>query len=124
VYEDRAITAGTRYHYRLGVVENGQESFLGEVMVEVPAATALAIDAVRPNPADREMWVSFSLPLSESATLEVIDVSGRRVREQTVSGTGRHTVNLAAGVHLAPGVYLVRLTQAGKSVVMRASVVR
>src|SRR5262245_44392449 len=124
VYEDRAVTAGTRYHYRLGVVEDGQESFLGEVMVEVPAATMLAIEAVRPTPADREMWVTFSLPLSESATLDLIDVSGRRVHEQVVSGTGRHTVNLAAGVHLAPGVYLVRLTQAGKSVVMRASVVR
>jgi len=124
VYEDRAVTAGTRYHYRLGVVENGQESFLGEVTVEVPAAAALAIEAIRPNPADREMWVSFSLPLSEPATLDLIDVSGRRVREQVVSGTGRHAVDLAAGNRLAPGVYLVRLTQAGKSVVMRASVVR
>jgi len=124
VYEDRAIAAGTRYDYRLGVVENGQESYLGEVTVDVPAATSLAIETIRPNPADREMWVSFSLPLSESATLELIDVSGRRVREQVVSGTGRHTVDLAAGTRLAPGVYLVRLTQAGKSVVMRASVVR
>jgi hypothetical protein len=124
VYEDRAITAGTRYHYRLGVVENGQESFLGEVMVEVPATSTLAIEAIRPNPADREMWVSFSLPLSEPATLDVIDVSGRRVFEQVVSGTGRHSLDLAAGKRLAPGVYLVRLTQAGKSVVMRASVVR
>ena len=124
VYEDRAVTAGARYHYRLGVVENGQESFLGEVTVEVPAASMLAIETIRPNPADREMWVSFSLPLSEPATLDLIDVSGRRVREQVVSGTGRHAVDLAAGNRLAPGVYLVRLTQAGKSVVMRASVVR
>src|SRR5262249_52963360 len=110
--------------YRLGVMEDGQESFLGEVTVVVPAGSAFAIESVSPNPADREMWVAFSLPLSDAATLELIDVSGRRVREQTVSGAGRHTIDLAAGRRLAPGVYLVRLTQAGNSVVMRASVVR
>lgn len=126
VFEDHAVAAGTTYHYRLGVIEGGQESFLGEVAVTVPAtpALALAIETVRPNPADREMWVSFSLPVSEPATLELIDVSGRRVREQTVTGTGRQTIDLAAGPRLAPGLYLIRLTQAGQSTVKRVSVVR
>jgi len=124
VFEDRTVAAGTTYHYRLGVIESGQESFLGEVTVTVPATAALAIEAVRPNPADREMWVSFSLPLSEPATLELIDVSGRRLRELTVTGTGRQTIDMAAGVKLAPGLYLIRLTQAGQSIVKRVSVVR
>src|SRR5206468_8246934 len=96
-YEDITVTAGTRYHYRLGVVENGQESFMGEVTVDVPAAAAsLAIEPVRPNPADREMWVSFTLAGAAPATIELLDVSGRRVRERTVSGAGRQTIDLAA----------------------------
>src|SRR5262245_12674733 len=123
VFEDRSVEPGARYHYRLGVLEGAEESFLGEVTVDVPAPV-FAIEAVRPNPADRELWVTFSLARSDAATLELIDVAGRRVREQTVSGIGRQTVDLVAGARLAPGVYLVRLTQHGRSVVMRASVVR
>ena len=123
-FEDRSVEPGTRYDYRLGVLEGTRESFLGEVTVDVPAALELAIEAVRPNPADRELWVTFSLPGPSSARLELIDVAGRRLREQTVSGVGRQTVDLAAGVRLAPGVYLVRINQDGRSVVMRASVVR
>jgi len=126
IFEDRAVSAGTTYHYRLGVIDAGQESFVGEVTIAVPSAPALAlaIETVRPNPVDREMWVSFSLPSSAPATLELIDVTGRRVREQTVSGTGPQTVDLAAGPPLAPGLYLIRLTQAGRSTVKRVSVVR
>jgi hypothetical protein len=124
VFEDRSVQPGTRYYYRLGVLEGTRESFLGDVTVDVPAAPGLAIEAVRPNPADRELWVTFSLPGPASATLELLDVSGRRIRAQTVSGAGRQTVDLAAGGRLAPGVYLVWLLQDGHSVVVRASVVR
>jgi hypothetical protein len=70
------------------------------------------------------MWVSFTLPGNESATLELIDISGRRVRERSIAGAGRQTLDLAAGARLSPGVYLIRLTQAGRSMVRRASVVR
>ncbi len=124
VFEDRDVAAATRYHYRLGVHEGTQESFTGEVTVDVPAGVALVIDDVRPNPADREMWVSFSLPGNEPATLELIDITGRRVRERTVSGLGPQTVDLAAGARLSPGVYLIRLTHAARSTVKRVSVVR
>jgi hypothetical protein len=41
-----------------------------------------------------------------------------------VSGSGPRTIDLAAGVNLAPGVYVIRLTQAGQSTVKRVSVVR
>jgi hypothetical protein len=124
VFEDREVAAATRYHYRLGVLEDTGETFTGEVTVEVPAGVALSIDHVHPNPSDRQMWVTFSLPGDEPATLELMDVSGRRVRAHTVSGAGRHTVDLATGSRLAPGVYLMRLTQAGRVAVKRVSVIR
>lgn len=124
VFEDRDVQAGTRYEYRLGVMEGTQETYTGEVTVDVPAGAALAIEEVRPNPSEREMWVSFSLPDNRPATLELIDVAGRRVRERTVSGAGRQTVDLAAGGRLPPGIYLIRLMHGGVTTVKRASVVR
>jgi hypothetical protein len=124
VFEDRDVAAATRYHYRLGVREGAEETYTGAVTVDVPAGVALAIEDVRPNPSDREMWVSFSLPGNEPATLELVDITGRLVREHTVTGAGRRTLDLAAGARLSPGVYVIRLTQAGRSVVKRVSVVR
>ncbi len=125
-FEDRSVAAGTRYHYRLGMLQDGAETFTGETTIEVPveAARALAIQGVRPNPTDRQIWVSFSLPSAEPATLELLDVAGRRVRERTVTGIGRQTIDLAAGGHLSTGIYVVRLTQAGETAVTRVSVVR
>ncbi len=124
VFEDRDVQAGTRYHYRLGVMEGTAETFTGEVTVDVPASAALAIEEVRPNPSEREMWVSFTLPDNRTARIELIDVAGRRVRERTVTGAGRQTIDLAAGSRLPPGVYLVRLIHGDQSTVKRASVVR
>lgn len=125
-FEDRDVLPGTRYLYRLGLPDPAGETFSDEIAVDVPlvVAPALAIRSVRPNPSDREMWVAFSLATAQPARLELIDVSGRRVREQTVNGGGQQMVDLATGGRLAPGVYLVRLTQDRQSVVTRVSVVR
>ena len=124
VFEDRDVAAATRYHYRLGIREGAEESYAGAVTVDVPSGVTLAIEEVSPNPSDREMWVSFSLPDNEPATLELIDVTGRLVRERSVTGAGRRTVDLAAGARLSPGVYIIRLTQSGRSKVKRVTVVR
>lgn len=126
VFEDRNVVPGGRYTYRLGLHDETGETFAGDVEVEVPTAAprALAILGVSPNPADRVMWVTFSLPGAEPATLELLDIAGRRVRVRTIAGAGRQTIDLAAGGALPPGVYVVRLTQAGASAVSRVSVVR
>ncbi|MEK7331479.1 MAG: T9SS type A sorting domain-containing protein, partial [Candidatus Eisenbacteria bacterium] len=124
VFDDPTVAEGTRYYYRLGLQDPCGETLAGVVAVDVPLRVSLAIEGVQPNPADREIWVSFRLPTAAPATLELLDVAGRRVREQTVTGAGPQTLDVAAGVRLPPGVYLVRLTQAGKSVATRVSVVR
>jgi hypothetical protein len=95
----------------------------------VPPAslTALAVLDVHPNPSRGEIRVSFSLAPGGPATLALIDVAGRRVCERTVNGSatsGRRTVDLTAGARPAAGVYLVRLTQDGRSVVRRVSILR
>jgi hypothetical protein len=124
-YEDSDVRAGERYEYRLGVVEADGERFAGDTEVVVPAA-ALSLDSVRPNPADRDVIVSFSLPSPAPARLDLLDLAGRRVRsvEVPLGALGRQVVNLGAGPALPPGLYLVRLTQAGRSASSRVAIVR
>lgn len=125
-YDDAAVIAGQRYGYRLGIRDGEAEAFAGETWVDVPLL-ALALHGVRPNPAiGSDLTVWFTLPSAESARLELLDVSGRRVawREVGALGAGGHSVELTEGRKLAPGVYLVRLTQSGKALVARAAVIR
>jgi len=70
------------------------------------------------------MIVQFVLPSGSPAKLELFDVSGRRVAHRDVGqlGPGRHSVNLAEGGRLRPGVYLVRFTQDANVRATRAAV--
>ena len=124
VFEDRAVHPGARFQYRVGIVEGGVEKFFGETWVDVPSY-ALAIASVAPNPAPRDLWVSFTLPRAAPATLRLIDVAGREVRRREVEAVaGPQRLNLAEGVRLPAGIYAVKLTQGEHSVTARASVVR
>jgi hypothetical protein len=124
-FEDRAIEPGRRYQYQLGVRENGTELFLGATWVEVPRTLALAIEGLRPNPAVRDFVVSFTLPHEGTAKIEWLDVTGRRVRvdEFAAIGAGRHALRLP-GAAPPPGIYFLRLTQAGHSVTTRSAIVQ
>jgi hypothetical protein len=123
-YVDRAVSAGARYEYRLGVREGQDEVYLGAVRVEVPASLSLAIEGLRPNPAAGALVVAFTLPRGGTAKLECLDAAGRRVRLDEFSGlaAGRHVRRLD-GPAPAPGVYFLRLTQDGRSVTARAAVI-
>ena len=124
-FEDRDITPGERYGYRLGILELGREVFAGEVWVEVPAELALALDGLRPNPAVGGLVVAFTLAGRDAACLELVDVAGRRIlaRDFTGLAPGRHTLRLDTAAPPA-GVYFLRLTQAGHSVTARAAITR
>ena len=92
-----------------------------------PASAPLrfALDGVRPNPAlGRALTVEFALPSAKPARLELLDIMGRRVTGRDVGalGAGRHVVNLSEGRRLAPGIYLLRLTQDTDVRVTRAAV--
>jgi hypothetical protein len=86
---------------------------------------ALSLDELTPNPSSGSLDVSFTLPSSRSATLEMIDVAGRMVwrREVGTSGAGRHQVHIGGASPLAAGYYFVRLRD-GASVIARPIVVR
>jgi len=126
VYEDRDVSAGKSYGYRLGISEGGRERFLGETWVDVPLAAAFALGGPRPNPAPKDLTIAFSLPDAARARIEVLDLAGREIvaREVGELGAGNHVLNLASGRTLAPGVYLLRLTRGGRSVTSRAVISR
>jgi hypothetical protein len=91
---------------------------LGGGTVDVPRdlSIELALDPVRPNPVrGGPVTVSFSLATGGDASLELVDVSGRRLASRDLSSfaAGRHVLALAPEHHPAPGIYLVRLRQGG-----------
>lgn len=123
---DDDVVPGGRYGYRLRIVEDGTERTVGETWVDVPSRFELALAGARPNPASGDVWIAFTLPDREAASLEMIDVTGRRVAERRLEGIGpgSHTVNLSEGRSLSAGIYVVRLVQGGRTLTTRVSVIR
>jgi hypothetical protein len=125
-FEDRAVSPGERYAYRLGYVEAGGELFTTETWVDVPAALRLALEGLRPNPAVGELHVWFTLPHAAPATLALHDLAGRRVLDREVGslGPGRHLVRLDDGASIPPGIYWLSLRQGEKTLLARGVVMR
>lgn len=125
-HEDRSVTPGRRYAYRLGVRENGTETFSDEVWVDVPAALQFALDGLRPNPANGPLRVAFTLPRPGRASLELLDVSGRAVVRREVGGLGpgRHLITIGNAGEFAPSIYWLKLTTGERALIARAAIVR
>ncbi len=112
-FEDRDIEAGGHYAYRLSVWSDGQWAIADEVQIDVPNGVALSLAGLRPNPATgRGLTIHFSLVSTEPASLEMLDLAGRRVQAREVGalGPGPHVVHLGdgaacstRGLHATPG---------------------
>lgn len=120
-FEDRGLLAGSRIGYRLDL--GGGTA--GEVWVTIPGG-ALALAGFSPNPSTNGAQLAFTLASDEPATIEVLDVSGRRVFQRDLGGLGpgAHRTELPAGTRLSPGVYVIRLRQGGAVVTARGVVSR
>lgn len=68
--------------------------------------------------------MEFTLPTAAPARLEVLDVRGRRVAEEMLTTTGRHSVTVGRASHLGPGIYVIRLSQGTNIRTARAAVLR
>ena len=114
-FEDRAVSGGALYGYRIGMT--GQDGGTSQSEVWATAASpGLALERVSPNPANGSKLVAtFTLPTGAPASLELLDISGRRISrlELGTLGAGRHTAAIATGAHTPPGVYLLQITQGG-----------
>lgn len=124
-FEDRDVAAGATYDYRLSFTEAGGVVLAGAVHVVVPVSLRLAIAGAQPNPAVRDLAIAFTLPTAEPATLELLDLAGRRVASRSLAGAtpGAQVLSLGRGAFPA-GVYFARLTQAGRSVQQRVVVLQ
>lgn len=76
----------------------------------MPQARTLALTAW-PNPARDNLEVEFTLAGGSRARLDLLDISGRRVRSFEARGAGPHIAKVANLGDIAPGVYLLRLQE-------------
>lgn len=125
-YEDRAVTAGARYAYRLSYMEDGSERFTDETWVDVPLAARFALRGLTPNPSAGDPTFAFSLASNEPASLEMYDLHGRLVftREVGALGAGTHRVPIGGRGQLPAGIYAIRLRQGEFTATARAVVIR
>jgi len=92
-----------------------------------PTASVTVLDAgtlrMFPNPARGPVLVTFTRPVESSASIEVLDPSGRVVRRLAPSSGSSIRWDLRAddGGRVAPGVYFVRMgeTTGGRLVILR-----
>ena len=127
----RALAAGGRGRMGRGGRSGGGRAAEAAPPTAAPALqaddapTALSVDAVSPNPAAGRIRLAYAVPEGGAVRLEVFDVRGRRVMEQSAQapGAGRYDAALDVG-DLVPGVYLVRVTAGGAAAEGRFTVAR
>ena len=124
-FQDPTVVAGQTYGYRLGIPSAGGEVMAGETFVSVPLTAQFALEGARPNPSVGAMSFAFSLKDNSPATLELVDLVGRRVytREVGSLGAGFHVVPMDRG-RLPVGMYAMRLTEHGQTLTKKVSVIR
>ncbi|NOT33928.1 MAG: T9SS type A sorting domain-containing protein [Candidatus Eisenbacteria bacterium] len=126
-YEDRAIEPGARYAYRLRFDGASGIAYASETWIEVPEVFRLALAGLRPNPSPPgDLVIAFTLAREGAGTLEVVDVTGRRIARRSLEGlaAGPHTLRLDEARSVAAGVYWLRLTHSGQVLTTRGVVLR
>ena len=110
-------------HLEMGTAASPAEAAAASSAAGTPRAV-LTLHRASLDPGPGALRVEFTLADGAPATLELMDVTGRRVATHEVGalGAGRHAI--AMRQRLPAGVYLVRLSQASVARVMKAVVLR
>jgi hypothetical protein len=133
VYDDTTVQPNTNYSYMMVVGSQRGETFGGEVAVQTPSTVSVdpmprtgefGLTGVAPNPAVDRMQVSFALTSSSPASLELLDVMGRRwlVHEVGSLGVGTHQVEIKTDGQIPAGLYFLRLSQDGRTASNRVAI--
>ena len=123
-WTDPTILPGVDYEYRLGVPEGTGEGMYGAIRVHSPFSLFLRTSG--PNPSRGDLTVTFSLPASSRARIQIFDAGGRlvRARDVTAYGPGTHEITLLGEPPLRSGAYFLRLIQGASKAVTRFTLVR
>jgi hypothetical protein len=124
VWEDRDVLAGARYEYRLGMLEDGQEVFMGAASVKVPAGVDLSVRAISPAAAAGRLALWCSAPAPGRARLEVLDLAGRRIAARDLDWAAAGGMEVVIDITPRAGLYFARLSQGGRSARAKVSVIR
>lgn len=124
-YQDRDVTAGARYDYRLGAWDADHEIYFGEVSVSLPALS-FSIGSLRPNPSGGRRDPGLQHRGGGNG-------ASRRARRRRPAhagpgsrdpSAGRWTLALDEAARWPAGVYAVRLRQGPQTVGARLVVSR
>jgi hypothetical protein len=128
-YVDSSVTADATYDYTLEAVTlNGGEERYGPVRVTAQGKAkplSLSLAQSFPNPAHATTTIAFTLAEAGDVTLEVFDLSGRKVATvaEGYRPAGENEAVLDTG-NLAAGVYVYRLRAGDKTATKRLAVVK
>jgi hypothetical protein len=128
-YVDSIVTADTKYDYTLEAMNlNGGKERYGPIRVTAEGKTkplSFRLAQNFPNPARATTTIAFTLAEAGDVTLEVFDLSGRKVAT-VVEGrrsAGENEATLDTGT-LAAGVYVYRLRAGDKVAAKRLAAVK
>jgi len=89
-----------------------------------PVPPAFALSRPRPNPVRDRVTFEVTLPGDATARIELLDVAGRRLRTQTVTGGGTRTLAIPDLGALSPGLYFVRASDGRAVRTVRVAITR
>jgi hypothetical protein len=118
----RSFATSNNDIYAQRVQANGS---LGGTVVDVPRSGSFGLSLAAPIPTPSRagrLGIRFTLPREGAASVELLDVAGRRVAARDLGRlpAGQHALDWALGVRVAPGVNLVRLRFGAESRTVRA----
>jgi hypothetical protein len=129
-FEDHDVIGGRTYRYRVDVSDEDGRRVLFETAEITPSVPELTLYQNVPNPFNPSTQIQFYLPREAAVTLDVYDVSGRRINtlfDGTRAG-GLHTVEWsgrdAAGNGVSSGIYFYVLRAGNRTLSRKMILVR
>ncbi len=124
-FVDRSVVPGRDYDYAIAWGDLFRPILATLASVIVPRIPEFALRDPTPNPGAGDLTIDFSLPDARSCTIELFDVTGRRVMEREIGNpeAGSNAFVLRRG-SLRAGIYLVRLSQGLRQAVARVCWIR
>ncbi|MBN2355241.1 S8 family serine peptidase [candidate division KSB1 bacterium] len=115
-YLDDTVVSGKTYYYQLADISySGQITFHDPVSISIAAPEQVVLQQNYPNPFNAQTTLSFSLPQSGHASLNIYDLQGRHIRtiyNQTLQA-GCHEIvwdgRDESGQSVPSGIYFYRL---------------